>query len=596
MTMSSNGIRFSITDLSPPTTRVLPTLYQYRSSISLYDAQYCDDGTRRPISESVTQKVIAAILHFQIYCSDFGVPAQNIRILATEAVRTAINSAAFRESIAKATNLHVEMLSKELEGVIGAWGIASSTSDLRGLVMDLGGGSTQITWMTMHQGKVRLSEQGAISFPYGAAALSRRLAELKKGKSKDEAKKAVEELREEIEDNFRNAYDRLKIPPDLIADAKTNNGHRLYLSGGGFRGWGYLLLFQNQVHGHNYPISIVNGFTAHKDAFQDTEAVQRAAKSAHKIFRVSDRRRKQVPAVAFLVNALANALPYGIKEAQFCQGGVREGALFHDLPRSIRAQDPLEVATSPLRETCAPQLTALLRDALPENKVTSSFETESDWDDWSTDGADTIPSSIDAHVICAMANMFYVHASMSKDSASASALQSTNTGILASVHGVSHLDRALLALMLEARYEGELPPREYRLKAALRQLLTAEEAWWAEYLGRVGLVLSRLFPAGHIHADSHDAISCRSLGSHRILRMSASWTDTLGKGKDQRGIRLTFWLGYRVGSYDDDPMKLKETLLQHVKVIRAMGKKKNWIGGKAGWGLKVEVIVRTFKY
>jgi retrograde regulation protein 2 len=79
--------------------------------------------------------------------------------------------------------------------------------------------------------------------------------------------------------------------------------------------------------------------------------------------------------------------------------------------------------------------------------------------------------------IIALANGMYVHQVMSKESASTAALYSTSTGLLSSVHGISHVDRALMALMLEARYEGELPPRETMFKADLMALLTAEEAW-----------------------------------------------------------------------------------------------------------------------
>jgi len=38
--MGSNGIRFSITDMSQDTQRILPALYLDRAAISLYDAQY----------------------------------------------------------------------------------------------------------------------------------------------------------------------------------------------------------------------------------------------------------------------------------------------------------------------------------------------------------------------------------------------------------------------------------------------------------------------------------------------------------------------------------------------------------------------------
>ena len=78
-------------------------------------------------------------MRFQTACADFGVPQTNIRVLATEATRTAENSEDFRKQIKYATGWEVAMLPKEAEGRIGAMGVASSFVSVEGLVMDLGG-------------------------------------------------------------------------------------------------------------------------------------------------------------------------------------------------------------------------------------------------------------------------------------------------------------------------------------------------------------------------------------------------------------------------------------------------------------------------
>jgi retrograde regulation protein 2 len=197
--------------------------------------------------------------------------------------------------------LTVEILAKEEEGRVGAFGIASGFSNMQGIAMDLGGGSTQITWMISHQGAVQSSPRGAFSFPYGAAALTRKLADLKSGKSEDEAKRATNKFRHEMKKNFIDAYHQIDIPKELVERAQKEGGFPLYLSGGGFRGWGYLLLYQSQVKGHHYPISLINGFSAQKVQFENTEALKKVARDSRRIFRVSDRRRSQVPAVAFLI-------------------------------------------------------------------------------------------------------------------------------------------------------------------------------------------------------------------------------------------------------------------------------------------------------
>lgn len=117
----------------------MPTLFQDRAGISLYDAQY-GSGEKGPIPQAVIDQVLAALSRFKIACADFAVPEANIRVLATEATRTAINSVDYRQQIKKVTGWEVDMLPKEAEGRIGALGVASSFSDVKGLVMDLGGG------------------------------------------------------------------------------------------------------------------------------------------------------------------------------------------------------------------------------------------------------------------------------------------------------------------------------------------------------------------------------------------------------------------------------------------------------------------------
>lgn len=561
LTIVSNGIRFSVTDLSPPYSRILPTVHVYRVDISLYDAQFDPEtGRKRPIPRDVIEDVIAALNRFRIVCSDLGVPETSIHIVATEATRAALNSAEFIKAIKTATGLSVDMLHKEDEGRIGALGVASGFSDIKGLMMDLGGGSTQITWIISQGGNVRISDQGSISFPYGAAALTKIIEELKRGKSKEQADKALAILRQEMVKNFEHAYRMLRIPDSLVDQAKEEGGFPLYLSGGGFRGWGYLLLYISQSGEHPHPISIINGYTVGRERFENTKAMEEVARTAHTVFRVSDRRRKQVPAVAFLINVLAQAIPHGIRVAHFCQGGVREGLLFRELAPSIRAQDPLEIATQRFAPESVEAIYNLLMFSFPEA---------------SKNGQRKFPDAINSHVIRAFANILYVHTIMDKELASTAALYSTSAGLLASTRGVSHEDRARLALMLESRYMGELPPREVQFMEALRRVITPEEVWWAAYLGRVGYLISRLYPSGRVDESKPRVV------------LSAEWAWDLGRKKQREGMRLII----SVQKMKHDPAKLKKALSDHVRIVEKVGKKKNWIGGPDGWGMKVELKV-----
>lgn len=553
--------------------------------------------------------VISAFLHFQLFCTDFGVPFKNIRIIATEATRKAINGQEFVDRVARETGLRVEILSQSDEGETGAWGIASSASEVCGLVMDLGGGSTQITWMMTRDGTMKTSPKGAFSFPYGAAALTQRLELIEKNaKTKNEAEALRQALRSEMKANFLRAYNGLEIPNELVEQAQEDGGFTLYLSGGGFRGWGYLLLYQAQMHKKHYPISIINGFVARKKDFTDTKRLKRVAKDAKRIFRVSDRRRAQVPAVAFLINVLAEIIPYGINEAHFCQGGVREGVLFRTLDPEIRKKSPIEVATQPFARPLSPKLAKLLRNAMPKRerpalKVLDWTDIEDDWDEVpSLELMRKIPTTLTKHLLHAFANMLYAHANMSKELSSSAALYTTSSGLLADTHGTSHRNRAILALLLEARYTGDLPPRDYAYRESLRRLVTPAERWWIKYLGAVALVLSRVYPAGGEDdmqacgedcdceyddedtpqvapiAASDDTNLTRFRPHHKKphLALRAQFADDLGKEGDKSGLRLTFKLRMREHN-QDDPMRVQESLENIAHKIIKVGKRKHWV-------------------
>ncbi|PLN79782.1 Ppx-GppA-domain-containing protein [Aspergillus taichungensis] len=562
--LGSNGIRCSVTDLSARTARILPTQHMHRVNIALYDAQYDDSGKQIPIPSDVIDAVVAAITRFQMICVQLQVPAQQLRIVATEATRHALNGADLVDAIERATTRPVEILSKGHEGVVGAWGIASGFSDIQGLAIDLGGGSMQITWLIAHAGHVQMSPHRAVSFPYGAAALTQTLRRLKQGKSESEARRALDNFRAEMEDHFRDAFRRLAIPAPLRDHARRHGGFDLYLSGGGFRGWGYLLLYLHQIHPDKeyYPISIINGYSAPHADFADTDSVERAARTADRIFRVSDRRRAQVPSVAFLVNALAAAVPHGIRAAHFCQGGVREGLLFRTLPPVVRQQDPLQVATEAYARPSVQALLFLLLATIPPPTTQRRF-----------------PRPLSGPVLQAFANSLYLHAAMSKELASTAALYSTSAGPMAAAHGIPHADRARLALLLQARHGGALPPRERDFRRRLRALLPAEEVWWTRYLGGVGLVIAALYPVGIVDP-----------AQPRVLP-TARWSSHLGKRRNKEGLELVF----RVQRVDIDPSQVKNLLEGTIHKIRKVGKRKHWVGGRDGWGMKVGVEVEVMK-
>jgi retrograde regulation protein 2 len=537
--MGSNGIRFSITDLTPATKRLLPTVYLDRAAISLYDAQY-ENGQVVPIPEATIKQAIKSLLRFKDTCEDFGVPEKQIRIIATEATRKASNSEDFQSKIKNATGWTVELLSKEMEGRIGAFGVASSYHNPTGLIMDLGGGSTQINWVSPGQhDRVDMCEKGSASLPYGAAALSKRLEQA--GSSSSDAFRTFES---QVVADLKAAVQDIEIPQHLLDRSQSLEGLSLYLSGGGFRGWGFVLMSEHAIQ--PYPIPIINGFRTTKDAFHNTQAVQAAVQreDTPDIFRVSARRASQVPAVAFLVDCLSKALP-SIKDVYFCQGGVREGMYFSEM---WFTRNPLYDATSRYAKPSSYEFVQVLRNASIPPPTASRQEL------FSTDMQRAFTSTM------------YAHMGQVKDLQAGAALRSTTTGLFSAAHGLTHEDRAILAILLCERYGGygSISPTEQDFYRRMLQLVPEDLRWWCMFVGRVAAVLASVYPAGTIRQNR--------------MEITSRWTTTK-KGNEKLCIDFKF---------SKEPDDLDEGLHAALRKVEKAGKKKNWIGGH---GYKVILTV-----
>lgn len=418
------------------------------------------------------------------------------------------------------------------------------------------GGSTQITWIMTDNGVVRMSEQVSVSMPYGAAALTKRLSEADTRGSRDA-------LKAEICRDLRNAIRDIEVTQELRDMAASPSGLSLYVSGGGFRGWGYLLLHQHKIS--PYPIPIINGFHCTISDFQDVETVQATAADGTSVFRISKRRAAQVPAVAFLISCLSEALP-AVHSVHFAQGGVRDGCFFSMLDSSIRAQHPLVAGTRP---GCAPsskKLFQLMQSALPSPHRTHK-----------------VPRYVSGPLLEALAQSMYTCAGFAKDLRAASALRSTITGSFASIHGLSHEDRAALAIALCERWDGlgALSPIDREFHARLMRLLDPEVAWWCMFLGRVGALVAEVYPSGTVRET--------------YVVLGARWVDD-GKDKQKRSEISSSVLKLDV-DLSEGMMDLIEAegLQEAIDQIGKTGKKKNRSDGR-GYQVDVNLLSKHVQH
>ncbi|KAI3337849.1 Ppx/GppA phosphatase [Ustulina deusta] len=474
--MGSNGIRFSISDLSPPYPRLLKSLYRERAAISLFDALNESPSTDSPtFSSDVIARVSRTLARFKSIANEFGVPPEHVSVFATEAMRKASNAASMLNAIQSESGLGVHVLAPEVETLFGAMGARSGFATVNGLFLDLGGGSVQMTYMNsgVRDYEIQAAQTGK-SLPFGAARLINIL-------ENDDAEVKTATL-DELKVGMQGAFSRLQQEFPLLRDTQVDpnsSGIDIYLCGGGFRGYGSILMHSDLIH--PYPIPAIDAYTVKGSFFCQTSTMRKTnAEYEGKIFGMSKRRRKQFPAIATVVDALISAIPR-IHTVTFCSGGNREGALFMKLPMRIREASPLPLLHHG-NTTCLVALDAVVKtvqSALPSSVDYSNIPTVFTLglgplfasEIWSRSGE---PSEANAS--------FQLHQSLARDP---------------TVPGFTHLARSVLGLTLCFRWGATLGPTDQQLFISLQKLVqqaSPEAVFWAEYIGEVARLLFQLCP------------------------------------------------------------------------------------------------------
>ncbi|KAK1776846.1 Ppx/GppA phosphatase family-domain-containing protein [Copromyces sp. CBS 386.78] len=498
--MGSNGIRFSISDLSPPHTRLLKCLYQERAAISLFDA-LSESSSAGPLlfpDETITL-VSQTLARFNaIAVNDYGVPPHHVTVFATEAMRKADNAAAMLQAIeTQVPGLAIMILDPQVETLFGSLGARSAFSRPKGLFLDLGGGSVQMSYLdtTGQDADYHIhAAQVGKSLPFGAARLIRILGH-------DDADFKTKEV-SKLEQGMKLAFARLcEAYPTLATESKDTQGIDIYLCGGGFRGYGSMLMHNDPIS--PYPIPAIGSYSVSGEFFARTNRMLEVNTNfKNKIFGMSKRRRAQFPAIVTVVEALISAVPR-IRSVTFCAGGNREGALMIRLPQEIRESDPLDCLQL---EASLQGVVDLLSSALPADysgpktvfglglgRLFASKIWSNIGDDALTNASAALHSAITEHPNCP---------------------------------GLSHAARAVMALTLCARWGGSVTPADEQLLKNLRALadtVNPDAAFWAGYIGAVAAALAKLAPTAQ---DAHQ------LGDKVQLRSTVEQLD------DNKGFRV----------------------------------------------------------
>ncbi len=359
------------------------------------------------------------------------------RAVATAAVRDCEDGPEFVARAAKETGFKIKILTGKEEGRISAIGVLSGIGEAEGLTGDLGGSSLELTRL-----KGRNVGQ-AQTLPLGPLAVG-------------------------VEDLGR-AKASVKAQLKTASETLKTSGETFYAVGGAWRAFAQLAMAIDE----DYPLRMLHQFTL----------------SAREVERVADFALTQSEASLALVPGVsprrAGVLPYAalllkkiVKKGAFNQvvisaNGLREGVVCNDDPDLVETGDPLLAGTEALALQSGPE--AGLGLAL-NHWVDRVF------------GQEPIIASPtrDAILRAAACRLADIGSRLHPDHRADLA---TEQILYAPIGGVTHAERALLALTVFHRYAGKTERPE---RCAARRLLDDEAEAAALKLGlalRLGAAL-----------------------------------------------------------------------------------------------------------
>jgi exopolyphosphatase/guanosine-5'-triphosphate,3'-diphosphate pyrophosphatase len=145
------------------------------------------DGGLNPVR---MEKAISTLASFKSLCEGLG--ECNIFPVATEAVRRATNQKEFLQMVKSTLNMEIRVLSGVEEAYYDYFGVINSLDFSNGLIMDIGGSSTELIWVK------NKCKKEAISLPFGALNVSEQFNLMEKMNSTTE-----KELNKYLLDQFK---------------------------------------------------------------------------------------------------------------------------------------------------------------------------------------------------------------------------------------------------------------------------------------------------------------------------------------------------------------------------------------------------------
>ena len=263
------------------------------------------DGFLKPARVAETIKTLKM---FRKLCDSSGVT--RVIAVATAAVRRAKNQRSFLDEIQATCGIKIRVLSEEEEAVLVYRGVINTMDIPKGIVLEIGGGSTKIVYYN------RRNMLNYVTLPFGAVTLTGMFAndELK---PEEQAKK----IEEYVTAQLKQVEWLQEVDPDV----------QMIGVGGSFRN-----LFKISRMVHKYPLDTVHNYKMQVEDFTPVYDMIKFLDldKKKKIKGLSTERADILPAALAVIKSFVNYM--NVEQFTLSGAGLREGIMFNQaLPMTI---------------------------------------------------------------------------------------------------------------------------------------------------------------------------------------------------------------------------------------------------------------------
>jgi exopolyphosphatase/guanosine-5'-triphosphate,3'-diphosphate pyrophosphatase len=262
------------------------------------------------LKQTRTLQAISTIKTFKKLCQVNQVG--KILAIATAAVRHARNQKTFLNEVYNQTGIRLKVVTEIEEATYVYQGVVNSMEIPKGLIMEIGGGSTKLVYYN------RRNVLQQTTFPFGALTLTEKLGGVTAGGTSEETCNKVEEI-------FKRELDTLPWLKEIDADTQ------LIGVGGSFRNLARII---RKVT--NYPLDMVHNFRLSEAALTNVYEKLRVLNldNKMKIKGLSSVRADVFPSALAAMKTLVGYC--GFKDIVTSSCGLREGVMFnYTVPQTI---------------------------------------------------------------------------------------------------------------------------------------------------------------------------------------------------------------------------------------------------------------------